>query len=76
MWIFGVFKSSQNTVNQRNLGRIFIMIRILLSAIAGRMTTFLNLNCRGKMGQIKAFAVPRYYGWTTIDGSKSDKCSR
>lgn len=27
------------------------------------------------MGQVKAFVVPRHYGWTTTDGSKSRKCS-
>ena len=44
-------------------------------ATAGRTTTVLCFNYRGKMGQIKAFAVSRYYGWTTTDGSKSSKCS-
>lgn len=36
---------------------------------------FLCLKYRGKMGQIKDFAVLGHYGQTATDGSKSSKCS-
>ena len=58
--------------NQRNLGGIFIMIKILF-VCHSRTNDYCSVI--EILGQIKDFAVPSHYGKTTTDGSKINKCS-
>ena len=65
-----IYKISESSVALAELKEKLTWLEYFLYAMAGRTTTVLCLNCRGKMEKIKIFAVPKHYSRTLTDGSK------